>query len=231
LKRLFSICLIFLTIPLLASPKPGEFFTSGPASEKRIALTFDDGPGAQTPEFLNLLDRYQVKATFFMLGEQVQYRGPIAKDVASLGHEIASHTYFHTNYLKKLKEVGDPSKAEEILLADMKKTQQLLEKTTAHKIIYCRMPHGIDRPWIKNAARRAGVVLVNWTYGSDWTTSPAEKLIPEYVAAIKPGAILLLHDGNPHREKSLAITEAILKAAKDKGFAVVTVGQMLGGSK
>jgi peptidoglycan/xylan/chitin deacetylase (PgdA/CDA1 family) len=216
----------------MASPKPGEFFTSGPATSKKIVLTFDDGPGAQTAEFLDLLDRYNAKATFFMLGEQVKNRPAVAKEVAARGHEIASHTYLHTNYLRELKNVGgDVSKAKQVLLADMKKTNDILQKTTGKKMVYCRMPHGIDRPWIKETAKDAGLVLVNWTYGSDWTTAPQEKLIPEYEAAIKPGAILLLHDGNPRREKSLAITEAVLKKAQEMGYSFVTVGDMLGDQK
>lgn len=216
----------------MAAPKPGDFLTSGPTTEKRIALTFDDGPGPQTKEFLDLLDKYKVKATFFILGEQVKNRPSVAKDVAARGHEIASHTYSHTNYLRKLKEVGgDTAKAREILLADMKKTNETIEKHTGKKAFYCRMPHGIDRPWIKEAAKSAGHVLVNWTYGSDWTGDSVETLSKSYVAALKPGAILLFHDGNPRREKSLALVEAVLKASIEKGYATVTVGEMLGSAR
>jgi len=229
LKQLvISIYLSLLTSYVYAAPKPGDFLTSGPTTEKIFALTFDDGPGPQTTAFLDLLDKYKARATFFMLGEQANNRPKVAKDVADRGHEIASHTYSHLHYGKKLKELGgDVNKAKVLLLSDMKKTNDILLKNTGKKPLLCRMPHGIDRPWIKESAKDAGLILVNWTYGSDWTAESMEKLTEEYVAAIKPGAILLLHDGNPRREKSLALTEAILKAAQEKGFRPVTVGELL----
>lgn len=227
MKRILLL-LFFFSGTLVAAPKPGDFYTSGPAKSNAISLTFDDGPGPQTREFLDLLDKYNVKGTFFMLGEQVKNRPAVAKEVAARGHEVANHTFSHTNYLRKLKEVGgDTSKAKAALLADMNQTNEMIMKHTGKKVLYCRMPHGIDRPWIKEAAKESGLVLVNWTYGSDWTGDPVETLAKEYVAQVKPGAILLFHDGNSKREKSLALVEAVLKETIESGFTVITVGEML----
>lgn len=223
------ISLLCIANVAFAAPKPGDFYVSGKTQEKIIALTFDDGPGPHTGQFLDLLDRYGVKATFFMLGEQVKNKPTIAKRVQERGHEIADHTTRHTNYLKKLKELnGDVSLAKQELLADMKKSQEQIKKTTAVDVTLCRMPHGIDRPWIKEVAKEAGVILVNWTYGADWTGESVGELEKGYIKAIKPGAILLFHDGWPKADKSLALTEAVLKAAQEKGYKIVPVGQLLG---
>ena len=226
-----------------ASPKPGDFITSGPAHEKRIALSFDDGPGPETQKFLDLLDQEQVKATFFMLGEQAQSRPAVARDVAEKGHEIGNHTMTHINYLAHYKEIlkktgeSDEAKAkaaaqaESDLIADMKKARGVIEKATGVKMKICRMPNGIDRPWVKAAGKEAGFVMVNWTYGADWTKASEESLLKSYVKAIKPGAIFLMHDGESHREKTLAIAKAVIDAAKSQGYQIVTVGELIGLSK
>ncbi|MFN0117195.1 MAG: hypothetical protein ACKVQC_02730, partial [Elusimicrobiota bacterium] len=138
----------------------------------------------------------------------------------------------HINYKAHLKKIislntsNPEKKAQNDLIADMNKTRQVIEKAVG-KIQLLRMPHGIDGPWIRDAAKQAGFVLVNWTYGTDWNPAPFEKQIPGYVKGIKPGGIILLHDGWPKSDKSLAITEALIHAAKEKGYEMVTVGELL----
>jgi len=221
-----------------ASPKPGDFFTQGNSASKTIALTFDDGPGPNTESFLTLLDRYGIKATFFMQGTQVRLHPKTAKLVKEQGHEIGQHTFSHMNYNKAykdlLKKMGENQKDKvvaeerEAVRQDMEKTQKLLADTVGERARLCRMPHGVDRPWIKEAAKDAGLILVNWTYGADWSKVPLEQLKKDYIGALKPGAIILLHDGWPKSDTSLALTEAILKAAQEKGLQIVPVGQLIG---
>lgn len=240
MKRL--LILIILALPLYghAALKPGDFVTSGPAHEKKIALSFDDGPGPNTDKFLELLKKYNVKGTFFMLGEQARIRPDVAKRVAADGHEIGNHTMTHMDYNKRykyrLKSNGGNKDAavkqvKEDLFIDMKGSRAIIEKIIGEKMQLLRMPHGIDRPWIKDVARQAGFIIVNWSYGADWTSpppNPTESLKKSYVKALHPGVIYLIHDGWPKSDKSLAVTEAILIAAKDQGYTVVTVGELLG---
>jgi peptidoglycan/xylan/chitin deacetylase (PgdA/CDA1 family) len=222
-----------LIIPLFAAQKPGDFFTSGPAKQKRIAVTFDDGPGVNTEKFLDLLDRYHVKATFFMLSNKVKNHPAVAKMVVARGHEVGDHTIRHDNYKLVLREwkKKDPQNAEaqaqRVLIKDMKESRAVIEQALGVKLVYLRMPYGIDGKWIHEAAHAAGFVLINWTWGADWDKDSAEQLIPGYVKAIKPGAIILLHDGWPKSDKSLAIAEAVLKAAQERGYEVVPVGKLL----
>lgn len=233
--------LIFIVSPMMvfSAIYPGEFYTSGPSSAKKIALTFDDGPGPETEKFLDLLKRHQVKATFFMLGELAGYKPLVVKRVTDDGHEVASHTTYHTNYKSTYKKIfaeqsskgrGDEEAVKEVkqmLLADMKKSDALIQKATGQKISLCRMPHGIDRPWIKETAREMGYTLVNWTYGADWSPQSYEQLLPGYLKAIKPGAIFLFHDGGRNRVKSLQLTEAVILEAKKQGYSIVPVGELL----
>jgi peptidoglycan-N-acetylglucosamine deacetylase len=236
MKRVLLLALVLLPQMTWGALPPGSFITSGPTQDKKIALTFDDGPGLESEQFLPLLDKYQVKATFFMLAEQAKLRPKIARQIADKGHEIGSHTYNHVNYLKHYRDLVKTSgsedkaaaQAKKDLVEDMNKSRKIIEEATGQRLKVLRMPHGIDRPWIKEAARETGFVLVNWTYGSDWVKQDDEKSRREYINAVKPGAILLFHDGGRNRKKSIALTEAVLKYAKENGFEVVSVGELLG---
>ncbi len=235
-----AVPLLFTCVALSAALKPGDFVTQGPGTAKKIALTFDDGPGPHTDQYIALLDRYHVKATFFMLAEQVKYRPQVAKQTQEKGHEVACHTYNHLNYLQiyRANEKKYPNTSEgkakaatesrQALVADMKKSREITEKATGVKLRLLRMPHGVDRPWVKEAARESGFILVNWTFGQDWLTSPEPVLEKGYLKALKPGAIFLLHDGGNKREKSLQITEALIKEAQAKGYEIVLLSDLLG---
>ncbi|MBI4375981.1 MAG: polysaccharide deacetylase family protein [Elusimicrobia bacterium] len=209
--------------PAWGQPKPGDLLAYGPRKEKRIALTFDDGPGPHTEKFLELLDRYQAKATFFMLGDQVQKRSKIAKRVSEKGHEIGSHTMWHVSYRTR-----QPHEAKKELLDDLNESSKIIERSVGIRPTILRMPKGADRPWIRDAAKEAGLILVNWSYGADWSGEPVERLKESYKRAIHPGAILLLHDGWGRTDKSLILAEAVLQAAKEEGYEVVPVGTLIG---
>ena len=229
MKILSLAFLLLLNSLLFAAPQPGQLVTSGSSTEKKLALSFDDGPGPWTERFLDLLDQYKVKATFFMEAEQVGYRSKLAKMVAERGHEIGNHTLKHINYLKRSKdERRSITEVKAELLEDMNKSRAIIERATEIKLKICRMPHGVDRPWVREVAKEAGFVLVNWTYGADWTQTSDEELEKSYVKAIQPGAILLFHDGGKNREKSLRLTAAVLKAAQEKGYKLTTVGELVG---
>jgi peptidoglycan/xylan/chitin deacetylase (PgdA/CDA1 family) len=231
-------CLLacLLAFESTAALEPGRLYTQGPKDAKQIALSFDDGPGPETPKVLNMLDRYGVKATFFVLGQAVSAREELLRDLAQRGHEVASHTTSHRNYLqhqRSLAAKNSPQSAEQRarqdLVADMRRTHSAIQQATGISVQLCRMPHGIDRPWIKEAARQMGYALVNWTYGADWHSKPAKELLPGYLTAVRPGAILLFHDGGRNRAKSLQLAEAVIRHAQAEGYRIVTVGQLLRG--
>jgi peptidoglycan-N-acetylglucosamine deacetylase len=222
-----------------AESTAGTLITHGPASSKKIALTFDDGPAPATDEVLKLLRRHDVHATFFVLGEQVQRRPATVKRLVELGHEVGSHTFNHQNYAALLRTTTarvarrggtDAEALEEVKRAlrdDFRRTRDLIEQCSGVRPGLCRMPNGIDRPWIKQVAKEMGLTLVNWTYGADWKKGSARDLLPGYLAAVKPGAILLFHDGRNDASTSLAVVEAVIREARTKGYEIVPVSQLL----
>jgi peptidoglycan-N-acetylglucosamine deacetylase len=223
--------------PPPSSPaRVGQLITRGPDSSRRIALTFDDGPGTDTVRFVELLDRYHVRATFFVLGQYVERNPATVRKLVERGHEIGSHSYGHTNYQQHYKQLvsrgvksgNATERARQDLLTDLRQTQAVIQNQSGARVTLCRMPYGIDRPWIRDVAREMGYTLVNWTYGADWKPGAARTLMPGYLSAIKPGAILLLHDGVSNRSVSLALAEAIIRSAKDQGYEIVTVSELLG---
>jgi peptidoglycan-N-acetylglucosamine deacetylase len=219
----------------LQALEPGRLYTRGSTESRRIALSFDDGPGPETMKFLAMLDQNGVKATFFLLGEAVELRGAMVQEIVGRGHEVASHSSTHVNYLQHVRGLaaGRSSAAAEEqarrdLLADLQRTHLAIQRAGGGNVRLLRMPHGIDRPWIKTAAREMGYTLVNWTYGADWQPGSAEQLLPGYLNALQPGTIFLFHDGGRNRSKSLQLAEAVIRSAQQQGYSIVTVGQLLG---
>ncbi|HAT71825.1 MAG TPA: hypothetical protein DCS63_03315 [Elusimicrobia bacterium] len=210
---------------LAANPYAGKFFASGDPQKMEFALTFDDGPGYITEDLLKLLERHGAKATFFMPGSSARAYPELAKKVQAAGHLVANHTDTHKNWFK----TGNAPDHKAVLSREVEKAGAALEKATGVRPTILRMPNGYDRPWVRQAAARLGYTLVNWTYGSDWTRIPEEKMTAEYLTALKPGAILLLHDGGGKvKEKNLRIVEAVLAEAKKKGLRPVRLDDLLG---
>ena len=89
------------------------------------------------------------------------------------------------------------------------------------------MPHGYQRPWLKSIAKEFGYALVNWTFGEDWTAVPEDKMAKDYLARVRPGAILLFHDGGKNRSKTLKILPQVIQEARSKGLSLLTVSQIL----
>jgi peptidoglycan/xylan/chitin deacetylase (PgdA/CDA1 family) len=209
-----------------AEPEPGSFFADGGKGKAAIALTFDDGPGEFTPRVLEILDRYQVKATFFMNGDQVEKRPEVAREVKKRGHEIGEHTYSHMNFYAYEKKRG-VEKTREKIREEMARSKAAIEKTLGLSPRFCRMPHGYHRSWLGGIAKEFGYVLVNWTFGEDWHDIPEEKMTEDYLRQVRKGAILLFHDGGKNREKTLKIVPRVIEAARKKGLALATVGEIL----
>lgn len=210
----------------LAAVEPGTFHADGVKSRKAIALTFDDGPGPFTMRVLDILDQHQVKATFFMNGDQAAIRPEIAKEVLKRGHEIGEHTWSHANFYAYEKKNG-VEKTKEKAREEMKLSKRVIEKTLGISPRVCRMPNGFHRSWLKEIAKEFGYGLVNWTFGEDWLSLPEEKMRKDYIAQVRAGSILLFHDGGKDRSKTVNILPQIIQAAQSRGFALQTVSQIL----
>jgi len=227
---LFGVCALFCAALFAAPPvtnemRAGGFFTQGDAKKPFFALTFDDGPGYITPDLLKLLEKYEVKASFFMLGSAVAAYSQKAVAVARAGHLVGNHTYSHKNYFVLDKS---PDK-EKILEAELLKAQAEIEKISGTRPVFLRMPNGYHRAWVSRVAAKSGYALVNWTYGSDWHKIPEEEMAEGYIKNLKPGAVLLLHDGGGKaKEKNLRIVERLLTEARKRGLKAVRLDELPG---
>lgn len=189
----------------------------------RFALTYDDGPGYITEDLLKLLAERKAKATFFMLGSSVRQYPDRAKKVLDAGHLLANHTDTHKNWFK----IGNSGDREKGLSAEVRKAEEAIVKATGFRPTVLRMPNGYSRPWVKETLKKLGYESINWSYGSDWTKLPEDRMIAEYRKAVRPGNILLLHDGGgKSRERTLRITAAVLDEAAKQGLEAVRLDEL-----
>ena len=207
---------------------PGRFYHDGKTTEKVIALTFDDGPGRTTPAILELLKQHHIRATFFMLGDQIEEFPDIARQVAAAGHEIGNHTYVHFDY--HLAKNAAPQRLVHELAQTETTLQRALHDPSFHTQIV-RMPYGYyNKTWLLPTLKEHGYALVHWSFGTDWKLAlPADEMIRLYIAHAKPGAVFLFHDGGRHREKTLAAVTAVIDALEKKGYRFISAEEMFGG--
>src|SRR5437870_4786239 len=154
-----------------------------------VALTFDDGPSEDTERILELLDRYGVQATFFMLGRQVELFTEIARRVIEGGHEIGNHSYSHPLYL-----LQRPRETR----AQLERAHETIANATGIRPRFARPPYGVRTPAYFTAARRLGLRTVQWSVaGFDWKKRrTAAEIAARVLRRAQPGAIILLHDGD-----------------------------------
>lgn len=201
-------------------------------SPRELAITFDDGPNpAITPTLLNLLERHNAKATFFVIGRFVRACADLTREVAARGHLLGNHTETHPNlFWLSPRAVGE----------ELRRCQDALEAATGSRAAYFRPPWGYRNPWVVGAARRLGMQTVLWTLiPGDWKAPTAEWLstkmqpIAKHAARAsrrRGGDVLCLHDGahrglGGDRSLTLAALEYWLPRWRDAGLKFVTISE------
>lgn len=193
-------------------------FCSNPfETEKKIALTFDDGPSIYTLDVLALLKKYNVKATFFCIGKNIETHPEILQKVISEGHLVGNHSYSHSKFFdfynaKKITE-------------EIKRTDMLLEKFTSRKINFFRPPYGVTTPSIRRALKVTGHKTIGWNIRSlDGGTQNQELIFNRLIKHISPGGIVLLHDTGEH---SVLVLEQFLQFLQQNNYQVVSIEELL----
>jgi len=186
-------------------------------TEKKIAITFDDGPSVFTLEILELLKKYNVKATFFCIGKNIETHPEILKQVIADGHLVGNHSYNHSSFFdfynaKKVKE-------------EIEKTDALLEKYTSKKINFFRPPYGVTTPSIRRALKKTGHKVIGWNIRSlDGGTKNQSLIFNRIIKRISPGGIVLLHDTAPH---SVFVLEQFLQFLQQNNYKVISTEELL----
>lgn len=162
-----------------------------PASaEHGVALTFDDGPDPDvTPRVLDLLDRHQARATFFVVGRKVEAHPALAREIQARGHLVENHTYRHGNGFAFLGPRG--------MQREIEAAQEAIEGATGRRPTLFRAPAGIRNPWLDLVLARTSLSLVSWTRrGFDTVTRDPGRVAGRLIHGLRAGDILLLHDGS-----------------------------------
>ncbi|HTX31009.1 MAG TPA: polysaccharide deacetylase family protein [Solirubrobacteraceae bacterium] len=155
-----------------------------------VALTFDDGPHPEgTPAVLELLAREELRAAFFLVGEQVERRPALAARIAGAGHLVALHGYRHQLQLRMRHQDAE---------ADLRRGAAVIEDAVGARPRWHRPPYGIYSPWGLEIARGAGLSPLLWSrWGKDWRrfTTPA-RIAARATRELAPGDVILLHDAD-----------------------------------
>ncbi len=189
--------LLFLLLSLAAPFFPQwSFFlpviSHGRTGEQGVALTFDDGPSPEsTPVILDLLARYRLPATFFVVGRQAAAHPQLVRAILAQGHTIGNHSLQHDSLLmlRGPKELAD----------DIHRTQEIISQTGARPLVF-RPPVGITNPHLGRVLAKEGMVAIGYSCRAlDRGNRNITNLAGKILGKLRPGAIIMLHDLPPHR--------------------------------
>lgn len=234
-KHLFKIIIIFISIAFTAafsfwlkssrSPQLfGKCIHCVQTHEKIVALTFDDGPSdPYTSAILAVLRHQGVKATFFLLGQNVANYPGIVQSIYQEGHEIGNHSYSHQQLIFKT-----PG----FVRDEIEKTDRLIRQAGYQGKIYFRAPYGrklFILPWILSRQGREHILFD--VIPDDWDCPGVPVIVERVLKQVKPGSIILCHDGGGDRTQTVEATAIIIEKLKAAGYRFVTISELLRAGK
>lgn len=219
----FFLCAVFVSgFGMIGSPRApisGEEITCVTDKEegeenKKIALTFDDGPDpVWTPQLLDGLKERGARASFFLMGKQAEAYPELVRRIHEEGHLIGNHTYSHIQLTKSNRET---------FRAELQKTNKLLKEITGEEVLFVRPPYGC---WDKSLETELTMLPVLWNIDPmDWCSSNVSGIVKKVTDKARENAIILMHD-----EYSSTVTAAleIVDILQEQGYEFVTVEELL----
>ncbi|MBL6446523.1 polysaccharide deacetylase family protein [Fulvivirga sp. 29W222] len=185
-------------------------------TENKIAITFDDGPHLFTESVLDILSKYKSKASFFLIGKNIEEYPAIAQRIVDEGHVVGNHSYSHHSLfsLFRKKRIAD----------EIRKTNRLITDITGKTVNCFRPPYGVTNPAIAAAVKTTHMQVIGWNLRSfDTAVKNPEKVTARVISKLKAGSVILLHD---NREQTAQILEAILLHAREKNYTCVTIDEI-----
>ncbi len=180
-------------------------------NDKKVLLTFDDGPDVNTVKVLEVLKKHNVKAVFFTIGKNIEGNESILKQIVAEGHQIGNHSFSHHNWI----DVWSTKKVTE----DFAACQKLIEQYQPQLKLF-RPPYGVTNPNIARAVKILQLKSIGWNVRSyDTSIKDVDKIKQRVLSQLKPGAIILLHDRLDFMPELL---ETLIPAIKKEGFEFAT---------
>ncbi len=216
LLLLIASCCIMSGIPINAH--------AANTDQKRIVLTFDDGPHPkQTRQILDVLDKYGIKATFFVIGLHAKTYPGIIAEVLERGHEIGNHTTTHSH----AKNMNIPDLIHEITTCE----NEIFNQTGIQSTLF-RPPEGATTAESRQVVKKLGYTSVFWTLDTrDWAHTPPDKISEYIIQNAKNGDIILMHDYIGANSPTVKALEIFVPVLIEQGFTFVTAGELLESQK
>jgi peptidoglycan/xylan/chitin deacetylase (PgdA/CDA1 family) len=186
---------------------------------REVAIGFDDGPWADTPAFLSMLERNGVRATFFMIGRQVtrSYASTLRRELSD-GDVLGDHTWSHPD----LTVSGQ-------VRSQLAATISQIHTVSGYTPCVFRPPYGAYNGSVVVTASSLGLATVLWNVDpKDWATPGTAVIQARVLAQVGPGSIILSHDGGGPRGETLAAYPGIIRALRARGYRIVTIPELLG---
>ncbi|MEV6597310.1 polysaccharide deacetylase family protein [Actinoplanes sp. NPDC051346] len=203
--------LMFVASPAQAAPAPSTATPSAraAAAPRTVYLTFDDGPsGRWTPRYLEVLKKYDAKATFFTTGQNAKAHPGIVARIHREGHLLANHSWSHSN----LTQLGKSK-----VKSQLTRTQSALGR---YQSACMRPPYGATNKSVRRWTKEVGLKTVMWDIDSrDWENSQTSSgIYRRVIDKVHNGSVVLMHDGGDSQRDSLAALKRILPKLKSKGY-------------
>ena len=192
---------------------------AGVATEREIAITFDDGPNSEiTPQLLDLLKERGIKAGFFCIGKNIEGNEDLLRRMDNEGHIICNHSFSHGIMFDFFPAAW--------LMQDLTRAEQAIAKAIGKKPLCFRPPYGVTTPHLARAVKGLYYTVIGWSIRSmDTSIKDDNKILKNVKRSLAPGAILLFHDNNP---RILHIIGELIDFALEHGYKIVGFDKLLG---
>jgi peptidoglycan/xylan/chitin deacetylase (PgdA/CDA1 family) len=180
-----------------------------------VALTFDDGPNPTwTPQILDILDRYGVKATFFVTGQQVAAHPDLARAIVQRGHSIGNHTWSHPR-LTAMSHQG--------IVDELASTSNVIRSTTGYIVSCARMPYMAGNAEVFNTTAGLGMRPAYWSVDTNDWRRPGVQAITSRALSVPPDGVVLMHDSGGDRSQTVAALPGIIEGLHARGLTMTRV--------
>ena len=211
-----SVTSVGKAVQTAAEPKVNPIYRVE-SSKKQVAISFDAAWGnEETPLLLDILDKYKVKATFFLVGDWVDKFPSDVKTIADKGHDIGNHSNTHPHM---------PQLSADMEQAEISACNDKIKKITGHSPTLFRPPYGDYNNTLVETVKSMGMYCVQWDVDSlDWKDPTPEQMTKTVLDKVTDGSIVLMHNGAKNTPAALP---DIIKGIKDKGFEIVLIKDLI----